>query len=171
MKKTLFLTLFTVVSTVFINSCSNEEFATGDEAVLTTANMHHLSTVEDQLMHLTKRVTPYHNFRVAEARGYDENLVYMPNMGDHFVKHEIWDDTFNYLEPEILIYIINDKGEREFVGVEYLVWSDEETAPEGFIGDDDVWAHLGGGLWALHAWIILENPDGIFHATNSNVTY
>lgn len=129
-----------------------------------------VETAADQLKYLTNKTRQYQNFHVAEAQGF-EFLVYMPNMGDHFVLQERWDDTFNYLEPELLIYILNDEGEREFVGVEYLVFGSNDTPPEGFIGSEDVWANLGGGLWALHAWVGLENPDGVFHSTNSNVTY
>lgn len=129
-----------------------------------------IETAEEQLERLTKKTRQYYNFQVALAQGYDVNLVYMPNMGDHFSDTNLLDETFDYLTPEVLIYIINDDGEREFVAVEYLVVKVNDTPPDGFIGDEDVWADVGD-FWALHAWVALENPDGVFHPTNVNVTY
>jgi 5'-nucleotidase len=38
------------------------------------------------------------------------------------------------------------------------------TAPEGFVGDHDVWTDLGGGTWRLRAWLIrpFENQNDLF---------
>ena len=163
------------VCMLVLNGCSTDEVTTlnDPDELLQKENALDLKAFDswaEQIDYLTKKMRSYHNFQVAGAQGF-EFLVYMPNMGDHFAIAERIDDQFNFLEPELLIYIINDDGEREFVGVEYLVASGEGTPPEGFIGEDDVWSYLGGGLWALHAWVGLENPDGVFYSTNSLVTY
>lgn len=149
-------------------SCSVD--AVIEEPKSMEASRSHAETTEDQLERLIKKTRQYYNFQVAMAQGYDVNLVYMPNMGDHFSDTNLLDETFDYLTPEVLIYIINEEGEREFVAVEYLVVKVDDTPPEGFIGDEDVWSVVGD-FWALHAWVALENPDGVFHPTNVNVTY
>lgn len=162
------LKVFGMFLVIIVASCSPD--AITEEPSNLNSNKAQIETVVDQLERLTKKTRQYHNFQVALAQGYDVNLVYMPNMGDHFSDTNLLDETFDYLTPEVLIYIINDEGEREFVAVEYLVVKVNDTPPEGFIGDEDVWADLGD-LWALHAWVALENPDGVFHPTNVNVTY
>lgn len=130
-------------------------------------------TWQDQVDRLAQKVRRFHNFQVATAQGWDFDLTgYVPNMGHHFVNEELMDGTFELLRPEALIYIPDEDGNWEFVGVEYLVLMEEmedpSTPPEGFIGDEDDWT-IVGPFWTLHAWVGLENPDGVFNPTNSNV--
>ncbi len=64
------------------------------------------------------------------------------------------------------MYIERPEGGMQLVGVEYAVPVDLDNpapAPEGFTGDTDVWViNEEISLRTLHAWIWLENPDGVF---------
>ena len=42
---------------------------------------------------------------------------------------------------------------------------DPSIPPEGFVGNEDQWAIIGS-FWTLHAWVGLENPNGVFTPIN-----
>lgn len=158
---------------MLILSCTAEEAFPGTEEVKATAVKADLEPWEAELERLTKKVRPYHNFTVAQARGYTEDLTgYVPNMGHHFSNPELLDGTFELEKPEALLYVPDEDGVMQLVGVEYLVLMEDPAnpppPPDGFTGSEDVWA-IVGPFWTLHAWVVLDNPDGVFNATNSNV--
>ncbi|WP_137090179.1 hypothetical protein [Mangrovivirga cuniculi] len=110
------------------------------------------------------------NFDVAYSLGWNDDVTgYLPNMGHHFVNWSTVDGTFDHRNPEAMLFVPDEDGNWEFVAVEYLVLrSESPDPPEGFTGDLDHWEVIGP-FWALHLWIKLENPDGIFHHTNSRL--
>lgn len=134
---------------------------------------HHYDSWEDQIERLEQKMRRFHNFQVAQAQGWDfDGSGYVPNMGHHYLNRDLMDDKFELLKPEALLYIPDENGGWEFLAVEYLIFGTgpEGPAPEGFIGDEDVWFYNPGvGAWTLHAWIVKENPDGVFAASNSEV--
>ena len=158
---------------MFFVACSADAV---DASIQDTADLKmgvELETTQDQLDRLEQKMRRFHNFQVAQAQGWDLDLTgYMANMGHHYTNEALLDGTFELFKPEALLYIPGEDGDWELVGVEYLVLMEEmedpSTPPEGFIGEEDEWA-IVGPFWTLHAWVILENPDGVFHATNSNV--
>ena len=90
------------------------------------------------------------------------------------IEEEYVDMKFDLLKPEILVYHPDENGKMQFVAAEYLIpvpncdQTEDYTIPEGpFIGEDDHW-HLNcaAGGWTLHAWVGLENPDGVFAPFN-----
>ncbi len=113
----------------------------------------------------------YHNINNAIADGYVDINVFIPNMGYHYLKPAILDDTFDFERPELLVYADFGNGHLRLVAVEYAIpLSMSETAPEGFTGDDDVWhRNEEFSLWTLHAWIWYRNPDGVFAELNERV--
>ena len=134
---------------------------------------HHYDSWEDQIERLDQKMQRFHNYQVAQAQGWTEDLTgYIPNMGHHFANEALLDGEFELLKPETLLYVPDEDGNWQFVGVEYLVlmelMEDPSTPPEGFIGDEDEWT-IVGPFWTLHAWVGLDNPDGVFNPTNSNV--
>ena len=159
------------------SSCARPELDPEME-VSGTALKAKTQTVESQLKELRKVAMRYHSFKQAEKAGYADPFPfnpspYVPNMGFHYINVGLIDGTFEMEKPEILLYVPNAQGKLKLVGVEYAVpGTPESTPPEGFIGDTDQWfynPHVAGGSWTLHAWVVLENPDGVFAPLNPNV--
>ncbi|MCM8568788.1 hypothetical protein NE848_05325 [Gramella jeungdoensis] len=174
-RNALNFTLFIVFLASVLISCSKENLDTSLQDV-ESADLKigvELETTQEQLDRLTQKMRRFHNIQVAMAQGWDFDLTgNIPNMGHHYVNEDLLDGTFELLKPEALLYIEDENDNWMFVGVEYLVLMEEmedpSTPPEGFIGDEDEWT-IVGPFWTLHAWVGVENPDGVFNPTNSNV--
>jgi hypothetical protein len=110
----------------------------------------------------------YRDIRNAIKDEYADISVVTENMGYHYMKMSNVDATFDYRNPEILVYNKNHDGNFELVAVEYAIPLPlSEGAPAGFSGNDDVWdENHFFGLWLLHVWVWSYNPDGVFHPTN-----
>jgi hypothetical protein len=135
-------------------------------------------TLESQLKEVRKAAMRFHSFEQAEKAGYAEPFPFnpspfVPNMGFHYINVGLMDGTFEMEKPEILLYVPNAQGKLKLVAVEYAVPVGlSPEPPEGFIGGEDHWEYnpnVAGGAWTLHAWVVLENPDGIFAPHNRNV--
>ena len=164
--------LVTLSLLLLINSCSNEEIFNETES----ANFEKKAvTVETEIIKLTKKIRRFHNFKVALVQGYDFDLTgYVSKMGHHYSKRSLIDETFELLKPEVLQYVPDVNGVMQFVAVEYLIIGFVEDEHEGFTGDDDAWHYIEGddddpGLWTLHVWVGLNNPDGIFAPFNPDL--
>ena len=111
----------------------------------------------------------YRQLKNAIKDGYENIDVVVQGMGYHFMKKSIVDETFDYRNPEILVYNKNHEGEMELVAVEYAVPIPltPNLAPAGFTGNNDVWdRNTGFNLYLLHAWVWTFNPSGVFNPTN-----
>src|SRR5690606_11809528 len=93
-------------------------------------------------------------------------------MGHHYARLEWLDGRVNHLEPQVLLYVMGDDGEMEFLGLEYVV-------PFDFVGPDEAppvlffhefHANHDQGFWALHVWTEKDNPKGMFYDWNPNVS-
>lgn len=165
------------IAFIFI-SCSTEEVDVNSDLInqdLKTADLKqgiHYETWQDQINRLKKKTNKFNNIQVALSQGWDTQVTdHMPGMGVHYLNLDLADDKFEMELPEALLYISTDSG-MQFVGVEYLIFglSPDGPAPEGFIGDNDVWVYNTDVLaWTLHAWVALENSNGIFAPTNPDV--
>lgn len=140
-----------------------------------TANLKagiHYETWQDQIDRLTKKTQRFNNFQVAVAQGWGEAVSeHVTGMGVHYLNPDLADDQFELEKPEALLYVQTSEG-KQFVGVEYLIFglSPDGPAPEGFIGDNDVWFYnTDVEAWTLHAWVALENSNGVFAPTNPDV--
>lgn len=170
------LTVF-FVAFVFV-SCSTEEVDVNSDLInqdLKTTDLKqgiHFETWQDQIDRLKKKTNKFKNFQVAQAQGWDTQVTdHYPGMGVHFLNPDLADDKFEIELPEALLYVSYDSG-MKFVGVEYLIFglSPDGPAPEGFIGDNDVWVYnYDVSAWTLHAWVGLENSNGVFAPTNPDV--
>jgi hypothetical protein len=73
----------------------------------------------------------------AMAGGYRQVTPYVPGIGAHYLNFDLLTDgEFAPGEPEMLLYNGNDPT-SELVGLSYGLLS--ETAPEGFVGENDIW--------------------------------
>lgn len=162
---TYLLMLFFIFS-----SCSPEEnsFSNDEAGALDLKAPVNFETWEDQIDWLTQKTTRFHNFQVALAQGWNVDATgYRAYMGHHYINMTYVDDKFELEKPEMLIYVPDEDGVMQFVGVEYLVFVEGETPPEGFIGSDDEWSFNSDiGAWTLHAWVGLTNEDGVFKPLN-----
>jgi hypothetical protein len=109
----------------------------------------------------------------AEAAGYVDIGLLVPNMGWHYLNAELKDDgKFDWTKPELLVYADDPcGGKRKLVAVEYAIpLSMSKRAPAGFVGKADEWdANQTFQLWTLHAWVYEFNPDGVFAPFNPRV--
>lgn len=122
-----------------------------------------------ELQQATASTAKYKHIKNAYKDGYASINVVVQGMGYHFMKSTLVDGTFDFRNPELLVYNLDEAGEYHLVAVEYAVPL-SETPPDGFTGDDDVWtANTVFGLWLLHAWIWEYNPLGVFNPVNPNV--
>ncbi|MDR5589373.1 hypothetical protein [Christiangramia sp. SM2212] len=154
-------------------SCSNDKL---EEEVLESYDfkIEKAETVEDQLEMLTKAMRRFHNFDVAVDQGYVAVSPLVEGMGIHYAKFEYVDMNFEILKPEILVYHPDENGVMQFVAAEYLIpvkncgLEEDHTPPtDRFLGDQDHWRlNCTAGGWTLHAWVGLENPDGVFAPYN-----
>lgn len=163
----VFILMFSVLS------CSTEP---AEEEIIQSVDfkIEFAESAEEQLAMLSKAMRRFHNFNVALSQGYVQVSPLVPGMGYHFVNPDYVDMEFEILKPEILVYHPDENGVMQFVAAEYLIPvpnCDPEggyTPPaEGFLGDDDHW-HLNcnAGGWTLHAWVGLENENGVFAPFN-----
>ena len=122
-----------------------------------------------ELQHVRAASEKYRKIENALKDGYKDIIVDVPNMGHHYMKLDIVNETFDMTKPEILVYNRDHSGTLQLVAVEYAVPIEltPDKAPEGFAGTGDVWdRNIGFGLWLLHAWVWHYNPDGVFNPTN-----
>jgi hypothetical protein len=108
----------------------------------------------------------------AEAAGYVDIGLFVPNMGWHYMKEKLVDERFDADHPELLVYADDPcGGKRKLVAVEYAVpLALSKRAPAGFAGRADEWdANQQFQLWTLHAWIFEFNHDGVFAPFNPRV--
>lgn len=166
-----------ILSLLSVTACVKDDY--NNETNLQSENLKvKLPDLESQLKKVRKAATHFHSFEQAKKAFYVDFYPfnpspYVPNMGFHYINVGLIDGEFNMEKPEILLYVPNQQGKLKLVGVEYAVpKSISPTPPEGFVGDDDHWddnPNVAGGSWTLHAWVVMENPNGVFAENNPNV--
>ena len=127
---------------------------------------------EAEIARLQAAVEPLKDFEYAKEQGYDiQATEYRTQMGYHYLNAGLLDANFEVERPEVLIFVNGPSGKMELVAVEYGIPIEDidnpSPPPEGFSGSDDVWKiDTEFSLWTLHAWVVLDNPDGIFTPRN-----
>ena len=152
------------------------------------------TAVAAQLAIATEAASKLTTLEQAEAAGYVQASNVLPGVGAHLIKWSLVDQPFDLAAPSMLLFDEVRAGYGlELVGFSY--WAVSGDAPEGFVGDSDVWhQHYGlcfengwlaregdpdraacagdwingSDLWMLHAWLVpgLENDDGVFADVN-----
>ncbi|HSL88069.1 MAG TPA: hypothetical protein VK870_02070 [Ignavibacteriaceae bacterium] len=180
MKKFLSLVTVTLITVVIINGCESgssidnpvatDQYLDKGTGLTTTESQSSFSpTLNKELALARASSAKYHDINTALADGYMDINLYIPNMGWHFLNPAYVDGNFEIDKPELLVYANKPGGGYRLVAVEYAVPLSFPT-PEGFTGDEDVWSeNIEAGLWTLHAWVWLHNPDGIFSPYNVRV--
>lgn len=114
----------------------------------------------------------YHSITQAEMAGYRSFLGCFDSadggMGQHYVDQSIIDDgVADPLRPEALVYEV-DGSKLTLVGVEWVEVGAATDTPLALFGEEFEY-NPDLEVWALHAWIWKDNPDGIFADFNSEV--
>lgn len=133
--------------------------------------------IRAQLALLRSATTAFFNFDVAKAAGWTSEMsacVESPagGMGYHFGNPDQLPNggSLSLLRPEVLVYVPMEDGSMRFGAVEYIIaaadWPYAE--PPEFMGQELGYnGHLD--IWALHVWVGIDNPAGIFADFNPNV--
>lgn len=143
-------------------------------------------TLAHQLKTVRATTRKYRDVDTAMADGYTR-LGVLPPVGVFFGDLDNIGNLGHTDPPSLLFYAPNQAGDTEnedlvLAGVEYHVYvdTDEEgnpVDPHPNIFDDEEasrrlrttesegWHHnpdFAGGVWGLHAWVHLGNPEGVF---------
>jgi hypothetical protein len=107
------------------------------------------NTLATQVQQADAVVAKYPTAAAAEAAGWHRITPYVPCIAAHYLNTSALDGTFDPTKPEILLFDGTDP-DSHIVGLSYLVFTNPDTPPEGFAGDNDPWhIHrqlcLGGG--------------------------
>jgi hypothetical protein len=127
----------------------------------------------DALAPVRSGTARYHDLSTAEADGFSDLGLCFDQMGEHWVDTDSLDgdrvpDVFedgvlDASHPEALVYAHD--GERlRLVAVEWVSTA-EGTVP----GVGDLHFNAALGVHVLHAWVWLDNPDGVFADMNPRV--
>lgn len=134
--------------------------------------------IRAQLALLRNATAAFYSFDVARAAGWMAQMsecVESPagGMGYHYGNPDQLANAgeLSLLRPEVLVFVPMEDGSMRFGAVEYIIaaadWPFAE--PPEFMGQELGYnAHLD--IWALHVWIGIDNPAGIFADFNPNVS-
>ncbi len=90
--------------------------------------------------------------------------AYVPGVGAAFT-FSAPTSTFNPAKPDTLLYD-GTSASAQIAGMEWNISS--ASAPDGFVGSNDVWTDVGGGVWQLRVWILrpFQNEPNVFASTH-----
>lgn len=149
----------------------------GGLAVTGSASAQANGQLKRELAEVRSATAKYNDPENAVADGYIAEEHAVCGMGYHYphedfleaVRTEDPEQIAAYLnsldrtEPPILAYGEGDDG-LVLGAVEYLTVDDEVDL---FTSTDaDHWHPFFGPLYAMHAWVHTDNPEGVFHPTN-----
>lgn len=135
-------------------------------------------TVTQMIEQVRELTLPLRDHQAALEEGWDTDIsgcVQHPTeggMGHHFGRMPFFDEVVDHLEPEVLLFIPDENGDMELLGVEYIVpfeaHGPDEEPPVLF--NQTFHANHEQEIWALHVWTEKENPKGLFYDWNPTVS-
>jgi len=150
-----------------------------------------LPIVIDSLIAETTRGTErFADRRAAAVAGYRRVGADFPGMGEHWLNVQaLLKGGVDPSRPTLLIYA-DIGGQPTLLGAGFAVITHGDSAPTGLPGWPDRWHEHSGLLdeesgapsghtrdsatthfWVMHAWTVLENPQGSFAADNWALPY
>jgi len=164
------------VAALFAACADGAPVAPSPHATVAARSATSQSLQTNQAILTLQRVTArYHDLNIATNDGFvllhpcetrgDEGPV-----GTVYINlQRLFDGVIDPASPDALIYQPGINGRLELVGAEFAI--PYSLAPErpqflgaSFQNEDEF------GVYALHAWIWLDNPDGMFAETNPRVS-
>lgn len=127
----------------------------------------------DALAPVRAGTAQYHDVSRAEARGFNDIHLCFDQMGEHWVDtgsvdgdgvpDVFQDGMLDATRPEALVYA-HDGGRLRLVAVEWV-----STTPGTVPGIGELHLNPALGVYVLHAWVWMHNPDGMFADMNQRV--
>ena len=167
-----------LIVAALLAGCSDNAVAPNRPAAMQAQLTTLPGTDTDGAIATLQRVTArYHTLNFAIADGFVllhpcENRPGEGPVGIVYVNiARLLDGVIDPEAPDALIYEPQKNGRERLVGVEfailYSMWT--QQAPPQFLGatfqrEDEF------GVFALHAWVWRNNPEGLFAETNPNVS-
>ncbi len=101
-----------------------------------------------------------HDHAAAAVAAGATSSAYVPGVGAAFT-FSAPPATFNAAQPDTLLYD-GTSDSAQVAGMEWNISS--ATAPDGFVGPNDVWTDVGGGVWQLRVWMLrpFQNEPNVF---------
>jgi hypothetical protein len=123
-----------------------------------------------------KATTQFHDIEAAIQAGYSTQFPAGcaksadGAQGFHYLNEGLVDANVELLRPELVMYEPGPNGQRNLVGVDYIVPLSLSETPPTLLGQE--FAPLGPPLnvWALHIWAWRPNPSGMFALWNPKVS-
>jgi hypothetical protein len=135
-----------------------------------------------ELAMVREATSRFHRTEVAQSEGWDlrDGLDHcfdnQPTgaMGYHYINTDILDANVELLKPESMVYAPGPDGQLKFGAVEYIVdqasWDAANPGQLPSVLGQDFHLHPTLPVYVLHAWIWMNNPDGLFADWNPNVS-
>lgn len=150
-------------------------------------------SLAEQLDTVREATAPYKQPDAVADDGYvSAELPLYCGLGYHFDNESVWENPPQPTQPGSLAYVLSADGQFTLGAVEYLFVTDRDDEdnpadpqPEVFNDDDepldekplagtreaDGWELIedpatGKFVWTLHAWVHVDNPNGVFHPSN-----
>ncbi len=151
------------------------------------------ATFDQQIRAAVDAAKQFPTTDAAAAAGYVQSSTQLAGIGTHWVKWSLVDEPFDPARPAMLLFDQSTLHPPRLAGFSY--WVRSASAPDGFVGPNDVWHRHSGlcfthgflvredvptvaacdgdwlngsDLWMLHAWVApnVENTAGVFAARN-----
>lgn len=185
-RSTLLTSILAVVLTgilVFTAGCDSatvapdvqtEALAKNDAAVLATGP----SEMRKGLATLRRATARYHRVEAAIEDGFVQAMPCADPpgpgaIGIPYVKLDRFDTTIDLEKPEVLFYEPQKNGRLRLVGAEPVVpiaeWDATHDEPPSLFGQE-FHRNEDAGLYGLHMWVWLHNPEGVSAFTHPNVS-
>ena len=134
---------------------------------------------QDELNEARSATARYHSVSQALKAGYVPVGPCEPGMGYHFVNFEYFESTDPRV-PAALLYAPKQNGKLRLAGAEWfqvdadqdLATDDDRPSMFGKEFDGPMEGHAPGMPihYDLHAYVWVDNPDGVLTAHNPNIT-
>ncbi len=137
--------------------------------------------IQSDLAQVRAATAAFHDVSLAEEAGYHllpfySICVFSPElgaMGYHYINVSLMDTLVNPLQPEAMVYVPDESGALQLASVEYIVprapWDATHSEPPTIFGQTFGY-NAATGVYALHAWIWIPNPSGMFASYNPRLS-
>jgi hypothetical protein len=168
-----------VLGIVLLNACGGEPTSTEAKARLqpSAAGAAEVfdAAVNEDLATLRRVTAAFHDFDIAKHAGWSTPITpcmitATGGMGFHYGNTQLINGSVRVDEPELLLYEPEQHGKLRLVAVEYIVPLSAWTSPKPpHLFGRDFKVNQEFQVWALHAWVWKDNPDGMFADWNPRV--
>lgn len=170
-----FLVFMTGCDSATISPDAPKETLKKDNAAILSAGP---SAMRRGLATLRRATARYHRVEAAVEDGFVQAMPCADPpgpgaIGIPYVKLDRFDTIINLEKPEVLFYEPQKNGRLRLVGAEPVVlieeWDKTHDEPPSLFGQE-FHRNEDAGLYGLHMWVWLHNPEGVFAFTHPKVS-